>query len=206
MFVDIEGIDGAGKTTVIKGLVEKLRSNNINFITLSEPTDSEIGKFIRSFLSDKERKIDPLTLQLLFIADRSYDVENNIKPSLNENKVVIIDRYSPSTIAYGSASGISMDLLINLNSIFPLPDKIIYLDIDPKKAMERIDNSERFHNLELLEKVRESYKELFKRPPFFKITNIINVNDKSRDEVNRMVSEVINNVLAQEKMGFKADN
>jgi dTMP kinase len=158
VFIVIEGIDGSGKTTQAKALCRGLEGLGYKVTNEKEPTEGVIGRFIRQALQDKV-KIDLISLQLLFVADRN----EHIKAIHREisNGIVISDRYYYSTIAYGEALGVKRDYLETLNSIFPKPDKTFVLEIEPSEAFKRIDNGrsekEIFERLETLEKIKRSY-------------------------------------------------
>ncbi len=160
VFIAIEGLDGCGKTTQAKELSRKLSNAGINSMQTMEPTDGKIGKFIRETLSEKV-KIDMLSLQLLFVADRSEHVKSIYDRIGSESAVVVSDRYYYSTIAYGEAMGISRKYLETANYIFPVPDKTFFIEISPELAIERLnarnDRKELFEKLETLKKVKESY-------------------------------------------------
>jgi dTMP kinase len=158
VFIVIEGIDGAGKTTQAKYLCERLTNLGYEVINEKEPTDGAIGKFIRRALQDKVN-LDLISLQLLFVADRNEHMkalDDKIR-----NKIVISDRYYYSTIAYGEASGMDREYLEGLNSIFPKPDKTFFLELDPKTALKRINSgrsdNEIFEKLPMLEKIKKAY-------------------------------------------------
>ncbi len=169
VFIVIEGLDGSGKTTQSKYLFDRLSEMGYNATIESEPTYGAIGKFIRKALSEKV-KLDMMSLQLLFIADRNEHIKS-ISEEIN-NKVVICDRYYYSTIAYGEAVGVSRSYLESMNSIFPIPDKTFFLEIDPSNAIKRIDsgrhNKEIFEKLETLKRIKSSYDK-FKSPEIERI-------------------------------------
>ena len=161
MLIAIEGIDGAGKTTLTKFLEKELKKRGYDVITLKEPTDSEYGKKIKEIL--KTRNINPLKELELFIKDREYNVKNNVIPALKSGKIVLMDRYYYSTIAYQGALGIDVEYIKKLNEKFPKPDLVIILDVKPEIGLQRIKNKrklDRFEDLEYLKRVREVYLSL----------------------------------------------
>jgi dTMP kinase len=158
VFIVIEGIDGAGKTTQVKALCASLSKLGYEVVEEREPTDGPIGKFIRQVLGEKVN-LDLISLQLLFVADRNEHIKA-IKRTI-ESSIVICDRYYYSTIAYGEASGADRKYLEDMNSIFPVPDKTFFIDISPEKAVERIASSrterEIFEKLDFIKKISKSY-------------------------------------------------
>jgi len=161
----IEGIDGAGKTTLAKALYETLKKRGINCIFSYEPTSGPFGEKIKEALIKKES--NPQDLRLLFLKDRKWHVEKIIIPALEAQKWIILDRYYPSTLAYQSSQGLSLrELLIENETIAPIPDLVIYLDLPLEVAFKRIGNREKkltiFEKSEFLERVIETYKRCLK--------------------------------------------
>ncbi len=136
MFIAFEGIDGSGKTTQIQLLHRYLQRENIDSVVTSEPTDGIIGKLIKKMLREKE--FDAMAMQLLFVADRSYHVDHYIKKWDSEGRMILCDRYLFSTLAFGAASGIDRDWLLDINRMFPMPDITVVLDVPPRLAIKRI--------------------------------------------------------------------
>jgi dTMP kinase len=176
MFISFEGIDGSGKTTQARLLYEKLRAERKCLLT-REPTQGDIGNFIKKLI--KRKKINPMAVQLLFAADRSFHIENLIKPKLKQGYTVITDRYFFSTIAYGKASGLDEGWLKEVNGRFIRPDITIVFDIDPEVAIKRISSRRKdqhyFERLKFLTTTRNVYRKLAKEYH-------CNVIDGSKDE------------------------
>ena len=193
LFIVFEGIDGAGLTTQAKLLERYLRKKGYNVILTKEPTDSLIGGLIRAALRC-EWKTDPVTLQLLFAADRSHHVTHYILPSLRNGKIVISDRYLFSSLAYGSID-CDYDWLLTINKHFPLPDLTIVLDVPAQIAINRIAESrfgfELFENIEKLEQVRRNYHKIVRE-----FDNMIIVDGtKSIEEVHREIVKQVEKLL-----------
>ncbi len=189
MLIVIEGIDGSGKTTMAKFIEEELKKRGYDVVVFKEPTNSEWGRRIRKAF--KNRNLRPEDELELFIKDRIWDVKYNILPALKAGKIVVMDRYYYSTIAYQGALGIDPDYIRKLNEkIAPKPDLVIILDIKPETALERIrmrgDKPNRFEDLEYLRRVREIFLSL-------KNKNII-IIDAERD-MEEVKSDVLNVVL-----------
>jgi len=194
-FVVIEGIDGCGKTSQINLLVEFLKKKKKDVIVTKEPTEkSKAGKRIRQVLEGK-LKMDPLELQKLYVQDRKEHLEREIVPALKKGKIVVCSRYFFSTLAYGSAEGIEMDLLMKMNKRFLLPDLVIILKASPSVCLERIKErgkkEEFFEKKEKLERVSKIYE---KMPSLFK--NVIIIDGEREieeifDEIKKIVQEKI---------------
>jgi dTMP kinase len=160
LLIDVEGIDGSGKTTHINLIKNWLESLGCKVITLKEPTQGKYGSLIAKLASEKnlssEQELD------LFIKDREEDVTNNIIPALDAGEIVIMDRYYYSNIAYQAARGLDPANIKEINEKFaPGPDLIIVLDIDPRIGMVRVNERknkvEHFENVTYLEKVRKQF-------------------------------------------------
>jgi len=166
-FIVFEGLDGSGQSTqaaLLKEFLEK--EKKISVILTKEPTDKKpIGTLIRQILK-REIAVEPLTLQLLFCADRSEHLKNVIEPALKNNQWVISDRYFFSTIAYGSLN-LNFNWLIKLNENFLMPDIAFLLKVKPETCLKRIDKErgrrEFFEELEKLKKVWKGYQILTKK-------------------------------------------
>jgi dTMP kinase len=122
-FIVLEGPDGSGTTTHSTALVERLRSRGISALHTFEATDGPIGTFIRGKL--REGGIPGNALQLLFTADRAWHVEHVLRPALERGETVICDRYSLSTVIYGTAQGFDRFWLESMNEPFIKPDLML---------------------------------------------------------------------------------
>ncbi|MEK7591206.1 MAG: dTMP kinase [Patescibacteria group bacterium] len=123
-FIVFEGPDGSGTSTHSKLLAESLKQEGKDVFLTAEPTNGPIGLGIRELL--KVGGINGTALQLLFSADRA-DHQDAIREALASGKIVICDRYIPSTLAYGSALGLDVAWLKELNKKFIQPVKTIVL-------------------------------------------------------------------------------
>lgn len=168
-FIVFEGIEGSGKSVQTKEFCKFLSEQNQSVVMTEQPWEGDhIGKFIREELKEKAEAISPVTLQFLFIANRSNHIEKLIEPSLNAGKIVVADRYWMSTAAYGSTLSsnpkINVDYFAMLHKVFQMPDVVFFIDVDPEVAFKRITErggkKERFDKLETLQILRQKYKEL----------------------------------------------
>ena len=166
MYIVLEGIDGAGKSTQIELLKEWLMSNGFQVETVLEPTNSEIGQLIRKFLQEEDATSDYMqkTLGLLFAADRVL-LMNKINKLQEENKIILSDRSFYSSLAYQDP----VDWIAELNKYAKIPDLVLLLDLDLKTSVTRSGETDEFENEEFLSCVKENYLELAKRNDNFKI-------------------------------------
>jgi dTMP kinase len=157
LFIVIEGLDGSGKTTQAKLLVEKLQQK-YSVIFTTEPSNGKIGSFIRnSYLYDSTR-LPTEAEALLFSADRIEHCKTEIEPALNQRKIVVCDRYLYSTIAYQGGAGLSTDWIKTINARALQPDFCIFLDMAPERVLERLQRKRSvMETLETQQKVREVY-------------------------------------------------
>lgn len=194
-FIVVEGLDGSGKSSQVDLLIEYLKQNGKNVVVTKEPTmDSESGRRIKQALK-KEIIIEPLELQKLYVQDRKEHLENKVMPALKEGKFVVSSRYAFSTFAYGYSDGLDVDLLVDMNKEFLLPDLTIIIDVNPKSCVERIENRgepvELFEKLEKLTKVNEIYKKTSDMFGNVVIINgerpIVEVFEDAKKEINKLL-------------------
>ncbi len=155
VFIAVEGIDGSGKSTVVKTLANALPGTYVT----SEPSGSPIGRLIREWAL-RGGSVNPLVDALLFAADRLEHYEREIKPHLESGHVVLCERYVESSIAYQGAAGVEIEFLELINSKAPKPDLTIVLDVEPEEAIRRISdrhNVEKYERLDFLKRVRAIY-------------------------------------------------
>ncbi len=185
VLIALEGIDGCGKSTHAEKLAKWLKEKGEDVLHTKEPSKGPIGVLLRQYLKmDAPPRVDAL----LFTADRSEHIQNEISPALNEGKIVLCERYIYSTIAYQAAQGLDWDWLVDLNSFAPKPDLTILLDLRPDIAVKRTTTEEKFEELEVLKKVNKNYKKLAKKNNF-KIVDASKGKTVVQKEVRRAVSE-----------------
>jgi len=156
-FVCIEGLDGCGKTTQAKLLVEKLQRSYGAMYT-AEPSEGKVGDFIRKSILYGEKRSTSLAEALLFAADRVEHVENEVLPALRQGKLVISDRYIYSSLAYQGAAGLSLEWIQSINQYALRPELAIFIDVDPRAVMQRLKPVKSFmENLETQQRVRQIY-------------------------------------------------
>lgn len=168
MFIAFEGLDGSGSSTQSRLLAERLEKNGIPSLLTKEPTsDSPIGKMIRDILQHKWQA-SPEALQLLFSADRAEHLKYKIEPALQNNRVVITDRYLFSTLAYGGME-VDPDWLRELNKPFRLPDITFLFKLAPEECIKRIagrgSDFELFEKQEKLTKIWDNYEKIAEEFP-----------------------------------------
>ncbi len=141
MFVTVEGVEGAGKSTLIRLLKQALEQRGIPFIHTREPGGCGLGAQLRPLLLDASRKVDSRAELFLFLADRAQHVADTILPALERGEWVLCDRYADSTIAYqGYGRGMDVEMLQQLNDYATgglWPDRTLLLDLPAETGLER---------------------------------------------------------------------
>ena len=141
VLIVLDGIDGTGKTTQAMRLLVALRNKGWDAVYFREPSDSKWGLAIKSKAAvagslTPEEELD------LFQKDRRENVAKNIEPALRKNKVIVLDRYYFSTIAYQGARGLDPEMIREQNESFaPNPDLVFILDVSPQSGLARIAKS-----------------------------------------------------------------
>lgn len=161
--VVIEGIDGAGKSTLQRNLAQWCRECGLSVVTSREPTDGPHGKAIRQ--SAREGRLSLEAELDLFLKDRAEHAEKVLRPALEKGQVVILDRYYFSNAAYQGARGLDPKQIIAQNEAFaPAPDLVLLLDLEPSTGRDRItqrnDTPDDFEGAEYLAQVREIFLSL----------------------------------------------
>jgi len=146
-FITLEGVEGAGKSTLRDALALKFGALNQELILTREPGATAIGRRLREILLDPQNtQLAPLAELMLFCADRAQHVAEVIQPGLKRGSIVICDRYIHSTLAYqGYARGLALDKLNSLMDFVTnglLPDVVLLLDLDPALGLARVQTRE----------------------------------------------------------------
>lgn len=206
-FITLEGGEGAGKTTIIEILKDKLTMMGYDVLTTREPGGIDISEKIRDIILDPlNTEMDARTEALLYAAARRQHLVERINPALEEGKIVLCDRFIDSSLAYqGYARGLEIDevLMINQFAIKELmPSLTLFLNIEPKKGLERIDaNKDRERNrldleeMKFHELVYDGYHLLLEKYP----DRIKSIN--AYQSIEKVVSAALEQIMAhlQEK-------
>jgi len=211
VFITFEGIEGAGKSTQSKLLYDTLTDEGFPCLHTSEPGGTPLGSTIRNILTDtRYNDMTPLAELFLFSSSRTQHVESIIRPSLEEGKIVICDRFSDASIAYQSfGRGLPLNLvyeMISTASWNVRPDITFFIDLEPAKGLSRV--SKRLQELEIpadriekenlgfFERVREGYYYLSREEPIRVRTLDGNL---SIQELQKIILDIVHKELIKRK-------
>jgi dTMP kinase len=139
LLVVFEGIDGSGKTTQAKLLCKHLEKMGFDALFSKEPTNSIYGTKIKKLAESDRNLTTPVDEYQLFVSDRKFHVKNTIIPALTQKRIVVLDRYYFSTMAYQGARGLDPAKIQAENELFaPVPDIVFLLKIPPNIGLKRI--------------------------------------------------------------------
>ena len=200
MFITFEGPDGAGKSTIIKLVHEKLLQDGFNIVLTREPGGTPIAEKIRDIILDNSNQaLDARTEALLYAASRRQHLVEKIWPALKEGKIVLCDRFLDSSLAYqGGGRNLGVENVLNINLFATentYPDLTLFFDVSPevglarvskdkKRVADRLDNeNENFHD-----KVYKTFKEIIEQN---KKRIVVIDASKSIDEVVETTYKII---------------
>lgn len=143
-FITFEGIDGCGKTTQLRLLGERLRAEGCVVVETVEPGGTETGRQVRKIVLDaRNSELKPRAELLLYFASRAQNVEEIIRPALDEGSIVLCDRFTDSTLVYqGCGRGLPNEPILELDRIACgglQPDITVLIDIDVESGKERFE-------------------------------------------------------------------
>ena len=194
-FITFEGGEGAGKTTVLNRLAEKLQEEGYQVVTTREPGGIKIAEEIRNVILDIEHtEMDGRTEALLYAAARRQHLVEKVLPALAKGQIVLCDRFIDSSLAYqGFARGLGVEEVMAINDFAidgHFPDLTLLFDIEPELGLKRIKADQdrevnrldqetlAFHQL-----VREGYLQLAEKETRIQMIDA----SKSVDEVFHVV-------------------
>ena len=192
--ITFEGIDASGKNTQSKMLFDYLKSEKISSEYLSFPDYSTpIGHEIENFLA-RTREYDLESRHLLYAANR-YERKDLIEKWLSEGKIIVINRYSESNLAYGVANGIPLEWLRQVESRMPRSNYVIYLRISPDISKLRKSKRDRYEtDLDFLRRVSEVYEALVEQGRWFVIKA-----DQPMDLIHYEIVKLVSSLIPEKK-------
>jgi len=203
-----DGSNGAGKTTVIKGVEKYLTLKGFDVLLTREPGGTPIGEKIREVILDPSTpEMCYMTELMLFGAGRAQHVQEKIVPALAQGKIVISDRFDAATFSFQHfARGIDLGTIIKINDLALAgfaPDMNIILDLDPDEGLKRvISRGKGLDRLEdeksdFLAKARDGYlKQAAQSPEKFEIINAAQSKEDVLSEVINIIDSLLENQLS----------
>jgi len=168
MLLTLEGVEGSGKSTQCRKLIEVLQTRGLDVVLTREPDGTSLGTALRQLFQADGSPPVPLAQVFLFMAARQQHVAEVIRPALSRGALVVSDRYTDATLAYqGYGQGIDLETIRDLNALATgglVPDLTLVLDLEPAVGMTRIRdrNLDAFEKMDLAfhRRVREGYLEI----------------------------------------------
>jgi dTMP kinase len=208
MFICFEGIDGAGKTTQARMLVQRLTRDGHTAELLADPGTTQIGTAIRQILLHNDAPISPAAQMLLFSASRA-ELAEHIVSRLSAGCIAVCDRWLLSTLVYqGEINNINTDLITNIfRETSPVePDICFLLDIDPEDAKTRMGTpGDRYERrcMEDRQRMRAAYLRHADERPHASTVHVVRA-DQSADETHEHIFELVQPLLQSRdtKKGF----
>lgn len=195
VLIAIEGIDGAGKTTMVQRLSEHFRRQHYKVSSFKEPTNGKYGKIIKDLAQNGRDGLTALEEMELFLKDRKENRYKNIEPALQNNEIVFMDRYYYSSIAYQGARGLDKNLILRENEKIAIkPELVIILDCAVKIGLNRIkyqrgDTPNHFEKEEHLEEARKIFQQM--KAPYIQLIDSSRPEDKVFEHVKHIVTGIL---------------
>ncbi|HEX4109384.1 MAG TPA: dTMP kinase [Solirubrobacteraceae bacterium] len=144
--VSIEGVDGAGKSTLARTLAERLAADGAPVELLREPGGVEVAERLRALVTDPQLEVDARAEALIYAAARAQLVHERLRPLLEQGRFVLIDRFVDSSLAYqGAGRGLGVDAVAEINRFASgglTPDLTLLLRVPPELGRERLGGRE----------------------------------------------------------------
>lgn len=193
-YIAFEGIEGAGKSTVMAAVEEVLLGKGVPVTTVREPGATRVGEQIREILLDLGSTIDPWAEAMLFAAARAHLVRDIVQPALDRGEIVLSDRSVFSSLAYqggGRDLGIEQVRMVNAAALGGIwPDRVILLRVDPTTGIDRQDVADRIgaEGIEFQTRVANAFDALVAADP--ERFAVINASEPIASVVQASVREV----------------
>jgi len=202
-FITFEGTEGSGKTTVIEKVEQYYTEKGYKVIRKREQGGTKIAEDIRNVILDvNNTAMDPITEAMLYAASRRQHLVEKVTPFLEQNYIVLCDRFIDSSLAYqGHARDLGIDKVYQMNLMATnglLPDVTIYIDVRPEVGLSRIKSNNREQNrldlekISFHQKVYEGYHILAQKfDQRFKVIN----GEQEREKVLQDTIDTLNNII-----------
>jgi len=198
-FLVLEGPDGSGKSTQAARLVAWLVSRGREAVHLRDPGATRVGEKVREILLDPaHEELDPTAEALLFMASRAQLIAERIRPERERGRIVVCERWLPSTVCYqGYAGGLSPEAIWKMGEFASgglSPDLTLVLDVEPETGLSRVGDEPDLmeqRSLEFHRAVRDGYLRIAEEGRM----NARLIRPGTLDEVERAIREAVEDVL-----------
>jgi len=197
-FISIEGLEGSGKSSVIKFIEKLLRKKKVSFKVYREPGSTKVGEKIRKILLDnKNKKLSAHTELLLYLAARTQLIEEKLERDFKKYDFILCDRFFDSTLAYqGFALGLGkiVEKSVKMFSLGIVPNLTLFLDVSPKLGLSRLKSKDRIESraLSFHNRLRNGYLTLAKKNPHrIKIIDASDTLPKIYQRVQKQLEKVL---------------
>lgn len=199
ILITIEGLDGCGKSTLMRNLEPLL--GHLPVVFTKEPGGTPLGQHLRTIVQQQKEPLAPQAEFLIFAADRAQHVHEVVKPALEQKKLVISDRMADSSVVYqGYARGLDLDIINRINTWVMqgiIPDLTFFIAIDPTVAYQRTRQRKAAlsafekEQVSFMQKVLQGYEQLFKQR-----TNVVTLDGAQEPKIlAKQAAEFINQWL-----------
>lgn len=214
LFITLEGIDGAGKSTQFRLLVRHLRSRGLRVVATREPGGTRVGEQVRRILlASNTIALAPLAELALIYAARAQHLEEVVRPALARGAIIVSDRFNDASFAYqGFGRGLGADVVRGFDRIVSgktQPDLTIVLDLDPRVALRRARGRETRRNskrsrfelegLKFQQRVRAGYLAIARRDP--RRVRVVSA-DRSAADVQAEIGKIVERFLGARVSGL----
>jgi len=197
-FICVEGLDGCGKTTQTKLLVNRLKKMGCDAMYTAEPSRGKIGSFVKRHCLHGAKRGSTVVEALLFAADRFEHVNREVIPALNSGRLVVSDRYVYSSLAYQGVAGLDLGWIEMINKHAIKPDLGIFVDVEPEAVVSRLKPRKSvMEDLETQHKVRRVYMNFVSNGKLVKI-------DGSKSK-RKVADDILKLVLKSFDLSVKKD-
>ncbi|MGC8870620.1 MAG: dTMP kinase [Brevinematia bacterium] len=191
MQIAIEGIDQSGKKTQSNLIVSRLKRMGVNAIKISFPDyGTPVGQLIKKILSGDVQV--PIEVKHILLSANRWELKPKIEQLIEQNFIIVFDRYYQSNLAYGIANNLPLYWLENLDSGLPSSDLTILIDIPPEVSFRRKESNRDIHEKDVnyLSRVRSCFIELAKKYNW----TIVN-GDQSVEKVHESIWQIVSERL-----------
>jgi dTMP kinase len=196
-FVTLEGVDGAGKSTHVAWIAERLRAPGRKVLVTREPGGTPLAEHLRALVLAEP--MDPIAETMLLFAARADHVQRGIGPALAAGDWVLCDRFTDATFAYqGGGKGVAAELIAHLAQVSHnglLPDRTLVFDCPYEVSRERLSRAartpDRFEreDREFFERVRQAYLVLARSDP--ERIRVVDASGSQADIKKRVEEELV---------------